>query len=206
MQPGEPIPAETRLVIIPGSKSTIADLAALRREGWDIDILAHVRRGGLLLGLCGGYQMLGRTISDPQGLEGPAGEVAGLGLLDVETTLLPDKTLTRVSGTHAPSGAEITGYEIHLGTTHGADTARPFAMIDGKPDGAITRSGQVMGTYLHGCFGSDAFRSAFLASLGAESSRLRFDERIETTLDDLARHIESHIDVDRLLALAEPVR
>ncbi len=177
----------------------------MRREGWDIDILANVRRGGLLLGLCGGYQMLGRTISDPQGLEGRQVRWPGWGLLDVETTLLPDKTLTRVSGTHAPSGAEITGYEIHLGTTHGADTAPAICDDRGKPEGAITRSGQVMGTYLHGCFGSDAFRSAFLASLGAESSRLRFDERIETTLDDLARHIESHIDVDRLLALAEPV-
>ncbi len=205
IQPGEPIPADTRLVIIPGSKSTIADLAALRREGWDIDLKAHVRRGGLVLGLCGGYQMLGRMVHDRQGLEGPPTSVEGLGLLQLETELLPDKTLTRVTGTHAGTAAPISGYEIHLGTTEGPDTTRPFAMIGGVPDGATSANGQVMGTYLHGCFGSDAFRSAFLKSLGAQSSALRFDDLIERTLDDLAAHLEAHLDVDRILALAEPV-
>ena len=203
--PGEPIPGDSRLVIIPGSKSTIADLAALRREGWDIDLKAHVRRGGHVLGLCGGYQMLGRLIHDRQGLEGPAASVEGLGLLDVETELLPDKTLTRVTATHLPSGTELTGYEIHLGRTTGADCTRPFASIDAAPDGAISPSGRVMGSYLHGCFGSDGFRAAFLASLGASASPLRFDDLIETTLDDLARHLETHLDLDAILALSEPV-
>ncbi len=205
VQPGEPIPGDTRLVIIPGSKSTIADLAALRREGWDIDLKAHVRRGGLVMGVCGGYQMLGRAVHDRQGLEGPAQSVEGLGLLDVETTLLPDKTLTRVTGTHLASGAALDGYEIHLGVTEGPDRARPFAAIAGEPDGAISASGQVMGTYLHGCFGSDSFRAAFLKSLGAAASDLRFDDLIERTLDGLAAHLEAHLDLDRLLALAEPV-
>lgn len=202
---GEPIPAATRLVIIPGSKSTMADLAALRREGWDIDLKAHVRRGGLVLGLCGGYQMLGRLIHDPEGLEGHAGTAEGLGLLDVETTLLPDKTLTRVSATHVATGEALTGYEIHLGWTHGPDCARPFAMIGEAPDGATSPSGQVMGTYLHGCFASDGFRSAFLREMGARASLLRFEDMIERTLDDLACHLAAHLDLDRILALAEPV-
>ena len=205
VQPGEPIPADSRLVIIPGSKSTVSDLAALRSEGWDIDLLAHVRRGGLVLGLCGGYQMLGRTISDPQGLEGDAGSMPGLGLLDTETVLLPDKTLTRTSGTHAATGAPISGYEIHLGRTAGPDCARPFALLDGRPDGAISPSGLVMGSYLHGCFGNDEFRSKFLRSLGIQASDLRFEEAVERTLDGLARHLEAHLDLDRLLQLAERV-
>ena len=205
VQPGESIPADTRLVIIPGSKSSIADLAALRREGWDIDLKAHVRRGGLVLGLCGGYQMLGRLINDRQGLEGPPASVEGLGLLQVETELLPDKTLTRVTATHVPTGTPVSGYEIHLGTTAGPDCARPFATIDGIADGAHSPSGLVAGTYLHGCFGSDTFRAAFLSSLGASASNLHFENLIETTLDDLSVHLETHVDLDALLALAEPV-
>ena len=203
VQPGEPIPADTRLVIIPGSKSTVSDLAALRQEGWDIDLLAHVRRGGLVLGLCGGYQMLGRVVSDPQGIEGAPGSVPGLGLLDVETTLLPDKTLTRIAGTHVPSGTVLEGYEIHLGKTTGVDCARPFAMLDGRPDGAISTSGQVMGSYLHGCFGSDAFRAKFLTSLGVQASDLRFEDTIERVLDELAAHLEANLDLDLILSLAK---
>lgn len=204
MQPGEPIPGEARLVIIPGSKSTMADLAALKREGWDIDLAAHIRRGGHVLGLCGGYQMLGRVIHDPGGLEGPAGSMPGLGHLDVETTLLPDKTLTRVAATHVPTGQPLDGYAIHLGQTSGPDRSRPFAMIGGTPDGAISADGRVIGTYVHGCFGGDDFRSAFLASLGAASD-LRYEQRIERSLEALASHLERHLDLDRILALSEPV-
>ena len=203
VQPGEAIPGDSRLVIIPGSKSTVSDLAALRKEGWDIDLLAHVRRGGLVLGLCGGYQMLGRLVSDPHGLEGTPGSTPGLGLLDVETTLLADKTLTRVSGTHGPSGAALEGYEIHLGKTTGVDCARPFAVLEGRPDGAISPTGQVMGSYLHGCFGSDAFRTKFLISLGIHASELRFEETVERTLDALAAHLEANLDLDLILSLAK---
>ncbi len=203
VQPGEAIPGDSRLVIIPGSKSTVSDLAALRKEGWDIDLLAHVRRGGLVLGLCGGYQMLGRLVSDPLGLEGTPGSTPGLGLLDVETTLLADKTLTRVSGTHGPSGAALEGYEIHLGKTTGVDCARPFAVLEGRPDGAISPTGQVMGSYLHGCFGSDAFRTKFLISLGIHASELRFEETVERTLDALAAHLEANLDLDLILSLAK---
>ncbi|MBL8907196.1 MAG: cobyric acid synthase [Rhizobiales bacterium] len=204
VRPGHPI-ADADLVILPGSKATVADLAAMRREGWDIDILAHARRGGTVLGLCGGYQMLGRTIRDSLALEGPAGEVRGLGLLDVETELTPEKTLTRVTAKHAATGEDIVAYEIHLGRTIGPDCARPFAFIDGTADGAVSANGRVMGTYLHGCFASDAFRAAFLKQLGAPSSDLAFATLIEQTLDDLARHLENHVDLKRLLGLAEPV-
>ena len=202
---GKPIPGDARLVIIPGSKSTISDLAALRGEGWDIDLAAHVRRGGQVLGLCGGYQILGRKVHDPQGLEGPAGSMDGLALLDVETTLLAGKTLTEVDAIHCASGAQVTGYEIHLGATAGNDGTRPFAMINGKPDGAMSRDGRIMGTYLHGLFSGDKFRSAFLASLGAAQSGLHFEDTIETTLNALAAHLETHLDLDAILALAGKV-
>ncbi len=202
--PGTPIPP-CDLIIIPGSKSTVSDLSALRAEGWDTDILAHARHGGAVLGLCGGYQMLGRQIDDPQGIEGPAGSVPGLELLNVSTTLLKDKTLTRVDATHVPTGQALTGYEIHLGTTAGPDCTRPFSRIGDSPDGAISTSGRIMGTYLHGCFASDRFRSAFLGSLGTTPSHLAYDDVIEQTLDDLADHLACHVDIDRLLSFASDV-
>ncbi|CAN5367743.1 cobyric acid synthase [soil metagenome] len=206
VQAGSPLPGDADLVIIPGSKSTMADLAAFRAEGWDIDLAGHVRRGGSVLGLCGGYQMLGKTIADPLGLESAAGTTAGLGLLDVVTTLHPGKTLMRRTAIHVPSGAAMTGYEIHLGTTEGPDCARPFADIGGKPDGAMSANGRIMGTYLHGCFSSDAFRAAFLRQLGAVAGPLAFDAEIDRTLDALAAHLANHLDLDRILSLAAPVR
>jgi adenosylcobyric acid synthase len=180
----------------------MADLAALRREGWDIDVAAHVRRGGHVLGLCGGYQMLGRQVHDPLGLEGPAGSAAGLGLLDVETTLSASKTLTQVRAIHGATGTALDGYEIHLGQTAGPDCSRPFAHIGTVPDGATSANGRVMGTYIHGCFASDGFRTAFLKSLDAAPGALAFEEEIESTLDDLARHLENSLDLDQILALA----
>jgi adenosylcobyric acid synthase len=200
---GEAIPGDCALVIIPGSKSTMADLNALRDAGWDIDLKAHVRRGGRVLGLCGGYQMLGRMIHDPEGLEGPAGSIAGLGLLNVETTLLSDKTVTQTQAMHALSGQLITAYEIHLGTTVGPDCARLFAQTANGPEGATSPDGLVTGTYLHGCFAADGFRHAFLKSLGAPPSDLSFDHLIEKTLDELATHLEACLDLDKLLELAQ---
>jgi adenosylcobyric acid synthase len=203
VQPGKVIP-ESDLIILPGTKSTLADLAFLRDQGWDIDIAAHVRRGGHVLGLCGGFQMLGRVISDPDGTEGPPASAPGLGLLDVETVLEPIKTLSNVSAVHVASQLPISGYEIHLGRTTGPDCARPFAHIDGRPDGAIAPGGRVVGTYLHGCFSGDAFRRAYLESIGAAPSHLAFDEVIEATLDGLATHLERHLDLDKILFLATP--
>ncbi|WBU30604.1 cobyric acid synthase [Rhodopseudomonas palustris] len=199
--PGTPIPAEADVVIIPGSKSTLGDLAFLRAQGWDVDIAAHVRRGGHLLGLCGGYQMLGRSIADPDGVDGASGTVKGLGLLDTVTIMQGDKSTTLVRGTHGATGAPVEGYEIHLGRTEGPDCARPVVTIEGRPDGAISRDGRVQGTYLHGLFTNDEFRRAWLAGLGI-ASQLAYEAQIETALDALADHLEAHLDVERVIAIA----
>ena len=202
---GEPLPSKCQLVIIPGSKSTINDLAALRANGWDIDVLAHARRGGKILGLCGGYQMLGHWVHDPLGIEGKAESVKGLGLLDVETTLTPSKTVTPTTAIHCASGAIIKAYEIHMGKTTGPGTLSPFARVEGNAEGATNARGNVIGTYLHGCFTSDGFRHSFLKSIGVTVSSLAYDRLVEATLDDLARHLESHLDIQQLLNLAETV-
>jgi adenosylcobyric acid synthase len=205
VRPGQPIPGDADVVILPGSKSTIGDLAFLRRQGWDIDIKAHARRGGHVLGLCGGYQMLGRRISDPLGIEGPAGSVEGLGLLDVATEMTADKSTVPVQGRDCATGAAVSGYEIHLGRTEGTDCARPMLTIGDRPDGAASRDGRVRGTYVHGLFTSDEFRRAWLAQF-AVASQLAYEERIEQALDALADHFEAHLDVDRIVALARSRR
>jgi adenosylcobyric acid synthase len=197
IQAGEALPGDCTLLIIPGSKSTMADLAALRANGWDIDIAAHVRRGGKVLGLCGGYQMLGKTIHDPQGLEGPPSSIQGLGLLNVETTLTPDKTVTPTTAIHAASGETITAYEIHLGITTGPDCETPFAQTAAGPEGAV--SGNITGTYLHGCFTADSFRNAFLKSLGHNGINLTYEAMVEKTLDELAAHLEQYLDIKQIL-------
>jgi adenosylcobyric acid synthase len=201
LAPGQALPGDTDLVVIPGSKSTRGDLAFLRAQGWDIDIAAHHRRGGHVLGICGGYQMLGHVVRDPQGIEGPAGETPGLGLLDVETTMTGDKALTRVTATHHASGAAFSGYEIHIGRTEGPDCARPFAHLAGQPEGAMSADGRVTGSYLHGMFSDDAFRAAWLSGLGAAPSGSGYDATLEATLDALADHMEAHLDLDGLLSV-----
>jgi adenosylcobyric acid synthase len=202
VHPGAALPGDADLVILPGSKTTIADLAALRESGFDIDIAAHVRRGRMVLGLCGGYQMLGKTITDPSGIEGPAGTVPGLGLLDVETVLSPDKTLTLSRGA-TREGMPFSGYEMHMGMTEGPDRARPFAhLADGTPEGAASVNGRVLGTYIHGLFADDQQRAAWLTRLGGGPATIAYDELVETTLDRLAAHLTTFIDLDRLLTLA----
>jgi adenosylcobyric acid synthase len=201
VHPGTALPGDADLVILPGSKTTIAGLNALRSTGFDIDIAAHVRRGGTVIGLCGGYQMLGRTVADPDGVEGPAGIAQGLGLLDVETVLTPEKTLVSVKGT-TRDGMPFTGYEMHMGVTQGPDCARPFATVDGKPEGAVSANGRVIGTYVHGLFADDRQRSAWLQRLGAGPAAVAYDELVETTLDRLAKHLATFVDLDRLLSAA----
>ncbi|SEK51380.1 adenosylcobyric acid synthase (glutamine-hydrolysing) [Roseovarius nanhaiticus] len=204
IEPGRPLPAEADLILIPGTKSTIADLAAFRAEGWDIDLAAHIRRGRPVLGLCGGYQMLGRAVSDPGGVEGPACTVPGLGHLDVETVMQPQKRLALAAGHHPASGAAITGYEIHMGHTTGPDTARAWLSMAGAPEGACSANGLVRGSYIHGLLASDGFRSAYMAEMGTVS-QLGFEDGVEAALDALADHLEAHLDVDRLLSLAAPI-
>ena len=200
--PGQAIPGDARLVILPGSKSTRDDLAFLRAQGWDIDLAAHLRRGGHVLGICGGYQMLGRVVRDPDGIEGPAGETPGLGLLEVDTLMTPDKRLARVQARHAASGLTVDGYEIHIGRTHGPDCARPFAEIGDRGEGAVSADGRVTGSYLHGLFAADAFRAAYLGGLGIAASGRSHTATVDATLDALADHVETHLDVPGLLALA----
>lgn len=201
--PGQPLPVEADLIILPGSKSTIADLAHFRARGWDIDLAAALRRGARVLGLCGGYQMLGREIADPEGIEGRPGSVPGLGLLDVATVMTADKRVTETRALHPASGCPVRGYEIHLGRSDGPDRARPMFTVEGQPEGAMRADGRVMGSYLHGMFTEDAFRRAFLVGLGAVPGRASYAAVVEETLDALADHLATHVDCDGLLALAK---
>jgi adenosylcobyric acid synthase len=202
VRPGAALPGDADLVVLPGSKATIADLAALRSAGFDIDITAHRRRGGLVLGLCGGYQMLGRMIADPDGVEGLPATVEGLGLIDVATTLSDTKRLEPARGSTS-DGTTFVGYEMHMGVTAGPDCARPFARLaNGTADGATSPDGRVMGTYVHGLFADDHQRAAWLARFAAGPANVAYDDLIERTLDALAAHLAVHLDLDRLLTLA----
>lgn len=204
VQAGTPLPADADLVLLPGSKTTIADLQALRDAGWDIDLKAHLRRGGMVVGLCAGYQMLGQVISDPEGIEGPAGSVEGLGLLDTETVLTGDKALYEERGTDVSTGAQVHGYEMHMGRTSGPGLQRPMLQLNSGPDGAISPDGLVMGCYLHGLFADDDFRAAFLTRFReGRQGETRYEAQVEETLDRLAAHLETHLDLDGLLAVAQ---
>ena len=202
--PTRPLPVDADLVLLPGSKSTLADLRLLVEAGWDIDIRAHLRRGGQVLGLCGGYQMLGRRVADPDGVEGPPGEAAGLGLLDVDTVLLGGKALREVAGRETGTGAAVRGYEMHIGRTDGPDRARPVVEFDdGRSDGARSADGLVAGSYLHGLFAADEFRAAFLGALRpGRAAGPGHEARVEGALDALADHLEAALDIDGLLATA----
>ena len=199
--PGQPIPADAALIVLPGSKATIADLRAMRAEGWDIDIRAHHRQGKPILGICGGYQMLGRRIMDPDGLEGPPEEVEGLDILNVETRLTGSKALREVRATALGSG--FTGYEMHMGVTSGPDCDRPFALLDdGRPEGATSADGRIWGTYVHGLLGSTSLRAALLALLGSRSALRDHASAVQHALDEIAAELERHVDIDRLIEIA----
>jgi len=204
VEAGSPLPGDADIIVVPGSKAVLADLAFLRAQGWDVDIAAHVRRGAMVVGLCGGYQMLGRRLADPEGIEGPAAEAEGLGLLDVETVIGGDKTLSQVGATECHSGQAVSGYEMHMGLSEGPGRRTPwFTLDDGRPEGARSGQGQIMGSYLHGLFAADGFRHAFLASIRrGRRPGAAFEARIEDTLDRLAGHLEANLDLDELLAAA----
>ena len=204
VKPGRALPGDADLIILPGSKATLADLAELRSEGWDIDIAAHMRRGGRLFGICGGYQMLGRRIDDPLGIEGPPGNMPGLGLLDLSTEMSGDKSLAEVRGRHLASGASLRGYEMHMGCTEGPDRGRPFIRLDdGRDEGAASADGRVAGCYLHGLFAEDDFRHAFLSALrDRPASAVVYETEVEAVLDGLAEHLARHLDLDRILGIA----
>ncbi len=205
IEPGRPLPGDAACVLIPGSKNTIADLAAFRANGWDIDLTAHIRRGGHVLGVCGGYQMLGKQIHDPQGIEGRPGSAEGLGHLDIETMMDAEKRLGLVQATTIDGDDPVQGYEIHIGKTNGPDCARPWLTTPDGPHGAQSADGRVSGCYLHGLFTSDAFRAAYLARLGAGSTLGDYEAGVDANLDALADHMAAHLDMGALLDLAEPV-
>ena len=200
VQPGHPLPQNAELVILPGSKATRADLAEFRAQGWDIDLSAHHRAGKPVLGICGGFQMLGREIADPLGIEGEPGSSNGLGLLDVTTVLGAGKQLRVETGTHIATGTPLSGYHMHMGITSGPDTSRPFASVNGAPEGATSADGRVSGTYLHGLFSADIFRQHMFHTSG-----MSYEASVESALDRLAAHIGRHVDLDLLLRLAGPV-
>ncbi|MCV6547059.1 MAG: cobyric acid synthase [Cohaesibacter sp.] len=205
IEPGAPLPQGADLILLIGSKTTIADFEFLKSQGWDIDILSHHRQGGSVMGLCGGYQMLGASISDPDGVETEAGsQCEGLGLLDVETILAGQKRTIQVSGTHLQSGESVKAYEIHIGQTDGEDRNCPIFEIEGVKEGAQSSDGRVMGTYLHGLFNEDAFRAAFFSKLGGSAQISQsYHQMVEDSLEALADHVERHMDVDAMIALAK---
>jgi len=200
---GEPLPPDAALVVLPGSKATIADLAYLRAQGWDRDLEVHLRRGGRVIGICGGYQMLGERITDPHGIEGNIREIAGLGLLAVETEMAPEKTVRNSSARSAVYDVPLEGYEIHLGRTTGADCSRPAVIIDGRADGAVSADGRVSGSYLHGLFTSDAYRAALLDSFGIAGGGENYRQSVDRALDDVAAELEAVLDpkwLDQLMS------
>jgi adenosylcobyric acid synthase len=204
--PGRPLPGDARLVLIPGTKATLADLAFFRAQGWDVDLAAHRRRGGHILGLCGGYQMLGREVADPDGIEGPPGRAPGLGLLDIATILRPEKRLALRQGHELATGHPLSGYEIHIGESEGPDRSRGWIEITGAaPEGATTPDGRVRGSYLHGLFAADAFRRSYLERIGASAGGPDYEAEVDATLDALAEHLTRHMALDTLLSLAAPI-
>ena len=200
--PGTALPGDADLVILPGSKTTIADLEDFREQGWDIDLQAHVRRGGMVLGLCAGYQMLGRAIWDPDQIEGEKVSAKGLGLLNTETVLAGDKTLTEIAGETEVFGT-VNGYEMHIGETTGDDCANPLFSVNGDATGAMSKDGKIMGCYLHGLFAADEFRSAFLAKIADRNGGVAYDVKVEKSLDEIAAGLEDVLDLDALFAAAK---
>ncbi|AZO00210.1 cobyric acid synthase [Mesorhizobium sp. M9A.F.Ca.ET.002.03.1.2] len=200
--PGQHLPEDAGLVVIPGSKSTIGDLLRFRENGWDRDLVAHRKRGGHVVGICGGFQMLGHVVRDPDGIEGSVTETKGLGLLDVETVMEPEKTVRNVRARSVQFDLPLEGYEIHLGRTTGPDTLRPSAVINGVDDGAISADGKVSGTYLHGLFSADAFRARFLETLGVKGGGIDYRAEVERALDEIAAELETHLDCDAIFGLA----
>lgn len=211
--PGRPLPRDAALIVIPGTKSTIADMEFMRAQGWDVDVLSHVRHGGRVLGICAGYQMLGRSISDPNGIEGPPRTVPGLDLLDVETVMTGDKTLREVEGALIgvscnPDGGTsaavaFAGYEMHVGSTTGAGAARPFLQFaDGSTDGAVSADGRIAGCYVHGLFGETQARAALVSAIGAAPSPDDHNARVDAALDEIAGELERYLDIQALTEIA----
>ncbi len=206
VQPGRHLPRDADLIVLFGTKSTLGDLRFLREQGWDHDLIAHARAGGRVLGICGGYQMLGRRIVDESGADGNPGAADGLGLLDVETRMTDEKTVRPVKGQCARSGTTVSGYEIHVGDTSGRDCVRPMLLVDGASEGARSADGRVAGTYVHGLLSDDGYRASFLAALGHKGAAIDYSDAIDEALDELADGLESALDIDTLFSAARRPR
>ena len=205
ISPEQPLPGDAHLVILPGSKATISDLRAFKEAGWDIDLRAHIRRGGAVLGVCAGYQMMGQLVRDPDGIEGAPGAEKGLGYFDHETSLTGDKTLTDVSGHAVQFKVPFSGYEMHVGETVGGSEGAALLYFNGEghDPGRMSDDGQLMGCYVHGLFADDGFRSVFLSSLGLSgNSPIEYGAAVDAALDDVASALETSLDIDGLIAAA----
>ncbi len=198
IQPGKPLPRNADLIILFGTKSTLGDLQFLRDQGWDHDILAHARTGGRVLGICGGYQMLGRRVIDDHGVDGKTGQAEGLGLLDIETRMTGEKTVKQVDGQCANTGISVSGYEIHVGESSGPDCARPMTRVNGADDGARSPDGLVSGTYVHGLLCGDEYRNRFLGSFTEDRSAYSYTNAVDGALNELADGLETALDIERL--------
>ena len=207
IEPNQVIPPDSNLIILPGTKSTITDLEFLRSQGWDIDIKAHVRRGGFVLGVCGGYQMLGKEIIDDGGFDGKASRIEGLNLLDIVTRMGKEKNLGKKHFISFVNEKKINGYEIHLGKTEGLDCKKPFAKAGDKLDGAISNNGKVMGTYIHGLFSEDDFRKSFFSKLSNQkmASNTSYHQNVNRVLDDFVEVLEKSLDVENIFSIAREV-
>ncbi|WP_416224238.1 cobyric acid synthase [Thiohalophilus sp.] len=200
ISPHDPIPPAD-LILLPGSKNVRADRQWLTEHGWDAAIARHLRYGGKLIGICGGFQMLGEQLHDPQGVEGPPGSTTGLGYLPMETTLEPVKQLHNVQGRLTIAGVPVSGYEIHMGHTQGPACASPAVILDDRHDGAISSDNNVMGTYLHGLFDEPRACQALLewAGLARQSEpQPDYQQLQEAAIDRLATTLEQHLDIAKL--------
>lgn len=202
---GKPLPRDADVIILLGTKSTIADLKFLRDQGWEHDIQVHVRHGGRVLGLCGGYQMLGRQLLDPELVDGSTSTSTGLGLLDIDTTMSASKQVRPVIATCAKSSCTLDAYEIHAGITTGGDTDRPMFTLNGDNEGAVSPTGQVQGTYLHGLFSNDAYRTWWLNQIRYTDSQLQYNVAVDQTLTELAEEVSRYCDLDAFFNLAKPI-
>jgi len=205
VRPGERLPEDAGLVILPGSKSTIADLADFRRQGWDRDLQAHHRRGGRIIGICGGYQMLGKTVRDPQGIEGGETSAEGLGFLDIDTEMAPEKTVRNTEARLAEHDIALSGYEIHLGVSNGPDCARPMTILNGRPDGARSVDGRVSGTYLHGLFDADLYRTRLLGEFGLQGGTVNYRQDVDAALDEIAAELDRLVGFERIMQAAASI-
>ncbi len=197
--PGQAIPPAD-LIILPGSKNTRADLDFLIAQGWPAALQRHLRYGGKLIGICGGYQMLGNSIADPLGVEGVAGVSPGLGLLEIDTELMPEKRLAQVTGRCAFADAAVSGYEIHMGRSHGPGLDIPAFEIDGRPEGARSADGLILGTYLHGLFEHPEACRALLGWAGlADAAHIDPGQLREQSIDRIADAAQPLLQALRML-------